>query len=134
MSLDTAPRPLGNAPRGAARPPSDLCNSMVCGMTAASEGWWHRRPVISVLLGLGYHVVANAQSALAQRGIETGFGFLLQKAGFAISESPIPFAASDTYLRAYGVGILNTLKVSFAAIILASILGLMIGIAVCRRT
>ncbi|MEQ3625361.1 MAG: ABC transporter permease subunit [Celeribacter sp.] len=128
MTLDSASSPLGSAPRRS--PPRKQAFRL--------NGMWHDRrargvvaqvAVISVLLGLGYHVVANAQSALAQRGIETGFGFLFQKAGFAIGESPIPYDASDTYLRAYAVGVLNTLKVSIAAIVLASILGLMIGVA-----
>lgn len=89
--------------------------------------------VIGVILGLAAYVVVNAQAALSERGIKTGFGFLTKSAGFAIGESPISFESSDTFARAYLVGILNTLKVSLASIVLASVLGLLIGVARLSR-
>jgi general L-amino acid transport system permease protein len=104
----------------------------------AAPAWWNDIRVRGVLyqvlviggvIALGWYLVSNTLSNLAARDIATGFGFLNREAGFAISESPIPYSAADTYLRALGVGILNTLKVSFIGIILASILGTIAGVA-----
>lgn len=89
--------------------------------------------VIAVVIGFFVYIIGNAQRALSDQGIKTGFGFLMDSAGFAIGESLIPFSASDSFLRAYGVGILNTLKVSFAAIVLASIIGVLLGVARLSR-
>ncbi len=63
------------------------------------------------------------------RGISTGFGFLNERAGFDISESPIAYSADSTYFKAFLVGISNTLYVSVIAIIFSTILGVIIGIA-----
>lgn len=89
--------------------------------------------VIALVIGFCVYIIGNAQRALSEQGIKTGFGFLKESAGFAIGESPIPFSASDSFLRAYGVGILNTLKVSIASIALASILGVLLGVARLSR-
>lgn len=89
--------------------------------------------VVTLVIGFCVYIIGNAQRALSEQGIKTGFGFLKESAGFAIGESPIPFSASDSFLRAYGVGILNTLKVSLASIALASILGVFLGVARLSR-
>jgi general L-amino acid transport system permease protein len=85
--------------------------------------------LIGGLLVLGAWMIGNAQEAMAKRGIATGFGFLDNQAGFTIGESPIAFSSTDSFLRAYGVAILNTLKVSVFAIAAATLLGVMLGIA-----
>lgn len=85
--------------------------------------------LIGSLLVLGAWMIGNAQEAMAKRGIATGFGFLDNQAGFTIGESPISFSSTDSFLRAYGVAILNTLKVSVFAIAAATVLGAMLGIA-----
>ena len=66
---------------------------------------------------------------MGNRGIEFGFGFLTQEASFDIQFSLIEYDGSKSYARAYLVGLLNTLLVSFIGIILSTILGLIIGIA-----
>ena len=68
-----------------------------------------------VLVGVLSWMIGNAQEAISKRGISTGLGFFLDKAEFNIGESIIPFKSTDTYLRAYGVAALNTLKVSMSA-------------------
>jgi general L-amino acid transport system permease protein len=80
------------------------------------------------VLGAGWFLVANALDALARLGISTGFGFLAQPAGFGIGEAPIPFTAEDSYLRAFGVGLLNTLKVSALGVVLATLVGVLAGL------
>jgi len=85
--------------------------------------------VIVLVIGTGAFMIDNAMVALAKRGISTGFGFLTREAGFPIGEGLIPFKSEDTYLRAYAVAILNTLKVSALAIVLATLIGTLVGIA-----
>jgi general L-amino acid transport system permease protein len=71
----------------------------------------------------------NAQENMDTRGIQFGFGFLSQEASFDIQFSLIDYDGSDSYARAYLVGLLNTLLVAFIGIILATLLGLVVGVA-----
>lgn len=89
--------------------------------------------VVVAILGMAVYLVGNAQNAMGQRGIATGFGFLLEEAGFDIGEAPIAFDSSDSFLRAYAAAVLNTLKVSVFGIALATVLGVMLGIARLSR-
>lgn len=92
------------------------------------------RAVVYQVLALGlvaaavWFLVSNTLHNLAVRNIATGFAFLTREAGFAIGETPIAYAATDTYGRAIMVGLLNTLRVAVVGIILATILGTLIGI------
>jgi general L-amino acid transport system permease protein len=63
------------------------------------------------------------------RRISTGFGFLSREAGMPIADTLIAYRPSDTYARALLVGVLNTLRVAVIGIVLATILGTLIGIA-----
>lgn len=85
--------------------------------------------VIVVVVATAAYLIGNAQQAMDKRGISTGFGFLSDEAGFAIGEGLIAYDSSDTYLRAYAVAILNTLKVSVFSVIGATLIGVLIGIA-----
>src|SRR5690606_22562839 len=76
-----------------------------------------------------WFLVSNTLYNLSVRNISTGFGFLSREAGFAIGESPIDYTPADTYGRAIWVGLLNTLRVSVVGIVLATLLGTLIGIA-----
>jgi len=84
--------------------------------------------LIGVVL-LFWWLQSNAAANMAAQGRATGFGFLFQTAGFNIGFSLLPFDRSSTYLEVYIVGILNTLLVAVVGIILATILGFIIGIA-----
>ncbi|MFJ3463436.1 amino acid ABC transporter permease [Achromobacter spanius] len=75
-----------------------------------------------------WFLVSNTLHNLAARNIATGFGFLPREAGFAIGESLISYSTSDTYSRAIVVGLLNTLRVAVLGIVLATILGTLIGV------
>jgi general L-amino acid transport system permease protein len=85
--------------------------------------------VIAVVGIVAAILVNNLMSAMNERGLGFGFSFLGRTAGFEISESPIPYAATDTYGKAFLVGLLNTLFVSFVGIVLATILGILVGVA-----
>ena len=83
---------------------------------------------VAALFIAGVWVLAsNVSENLAARNIQNGFGFLREAAGFEIGESGIAFSSSDTFLRAFAVGVLNTLKVSVLSIISAMILGVAVA-------
>jgi general L-amino acid transport system permease protein len=87
----------------------------------------------AVLLGLvvwaGYEFVTNARANLQAQRTATGFDFLHNTAGFMVNQSLIPYSESDTYGRVFLVGLLNTLLVSALGIVVATVLGFLIGIA-----
>ena len=85
--------------------------------------------VIAALVGVGYYLVSNTLDNLASRNIATGFGFLDREAGFPIAEHAIDYSPASSYGRAYLVGILNTLQVSAIGLVLATLLGTLVGIA-----
>ena len=85
--------------------------------------------VVVLVVGLLYYFYHNMVTALReQMGIAISFDFLDTTAGFDIGESLIPYERSNTYARAFMVGLLNTLQVAFLGIILATILGTVIGV------
>jgi len=99
---------------------------------------WHDPTVRSIIFqilavacvgGVIWFLVHNTLHNLSSRHIATGFDFLSREAGFAIGESMISYGPADTYGRAISVGLLNTLLTAGVGIILATILGTLIGIA-----
>jgi general L-amino acid transport system permease protein len=85
--------------------------------------------LLALALWLGYEFILNAKSNLAAQRITSGFGFLDQTAGFSVNQSLISYNESDSYGRVFLVGLLNTLLVAGLGIVLATILGFVIGIA-----
>jgi len=80
--------------------------------------------------GLVYVASTNAAQKLAKQGIVAGFGFLSRNAGFDISQRLIPYAAAtSTYLDAFLVGLCNTLLAAALGIVLATLIGFVVGIA-----
>lgn len=85
--------------------------------------------ILGVVVGIGWYLIQNTSRNLAARRIATGFGFLDHTAGIPIGETLIAYnPAESTYGRALVIGVLNTLKVAIVGMILATILGTMIGI------
>jgi len=84
--------------------------------------------LLGVAALVGY-LLRNMLGALQQLGLGLGFDFLRLTAGFDIGEFLIPFDRTSTYLTAFQVGLLNTALVSFLGIILATVLGVVVGVA-----
>jgi len=87
---------------------------------------------IIVFLALAYFfytIYNNTLTNMQARGIRTGFGFMSQPAGFDILLSLIPFEATDSYGRTFFVGLLNTILVSVISIVLATLLGFLVGVS-----
>ena len=70
----------------------------------------------------------NTVENMRVRGIQSGFDFLLQPAGFDIGEGVIAYDALDPYWKAFLVGVLNTLRVAVIGIVLTTLIGTAIGI------
>jgi general L-amino acid transport system permease protein len=85
--------------------------------------------LLAAVLFFAYEFALNARANLQAQKIATGFGFLDNTAGFGIGQSLIPYSETDTYGRVFFVGLLNTLLVSGIGIVLATVLGFLIGIA-----
>jgi general L-amino acid transport system permease protein len=99
--------------------------------------FWRDVRVLRILTQAGFvlalalvaaFLYANLTRALAERGMGGGFGFLKLEAGFEIGEG-ISYSPSDSYGRAFVVGLVNTLVVSASGIVLATILGVVAGVA-----
>ena len=73
-------------------------------------------------------VIHNTTTNLQNAGIASGFGFLDSRAGFDIAQTPIAYNNDMTYGRALVVGIINTIFVSVAGIITATIIGFLVGV------
>jgi len=84
--------------------------------------------LLFIILVFGFFTM-NAQENMGARGLEFGFGFLKTQASFDIQFSLIDYDGSHSYARAYLVGLLNTLLVAFIGIILATLLGAVVGVA-----
>ncbi|MFN4283431.1 MAG: amino acid ABC transporter permease [Alphaproteobacteria bacterium] len=74
-------------------------------------------------------LASNTIDNLNSRNIATGFHFLGREAGFEIGENLIAYSPADSYFKALLVGVLNTLRVAVIGIVLATIIGTIIGIA-----
>jgi len=84
-------------------------------------------------VAFGFYIFENTQDNLRRLGIASGFGFLSSPSGFDIVQSLIPYSATSSYGRVFWVALLNTLLVSALGIVLATLLGFIIGIARLSR-
>jgi len=81
-----------------------------------------------VILGALYWLIDNFIAITQQRGMPLTYGFLDEAAGFPIKESFIPYDSTMTFGRAVLVGLINTLVVSAAGIVFATVLGFVVGL------
>ena len=85
--------------------------------------------VLGALVVAMFWLVANVQSNLERQNINSGFGFLSERAGFGINQTLIDYSEDSSFARVLTVGLLNTLLVSVLGIILATVLGFVLGVA-----
>jgi len=102
-----------------------------------TASWYDRRfrgllwqvLVVAIVVAAIAWLWRNAAHNLDARRISTGFGFLSREAGMPIADTLIAYSPSDTYVRALIVGVLNTIRVAAIGVVLATIIGTLIGIA-----
>ncbi len=101
------------------------------------EWSWHSRAArglvyqLLMLLGVAAAVgflAYNTQRNMEVRGIQSGFDFLGQAAGFDIGETMVAYDPSESYGKALWVGVLNTLRVAVIGIVLTTLLGVLLGV------
>ncbi len=85
--------------------------------------------VLGGVILIAVYLVNNTLANMQARGIASGFGFLDRTAGFSIGMSLIGYEEANTYGRAFVVGLLNTLLVSAIGIVVATVIGFVIGVA-----
>ena len=94
----------------------------------ALRGLVYQVLAVALVAGGLWYLAHNTLANMQARGIRSGFDFLWQPAGFDIGESVIPFDALDPYWKAFAAGVLNTLRVAVVGIVLATLLGSLLGI------
>ncbi|MFY9238989.1 MAG: ABC transporter permease subunit [Roseovarius sp.] len=82
---------------------------------------------MALMLSLTW-LVDNTVQNLAALGKDFSFRFLWTTAGYDINQQLIPFTSQQTHGRAAIVGILNTLLVAFIGCILATVIGVLVGV------
>ncbi|AFY82311.1 amino acid ABC transporter permease [Oscillatoria acuminata] len=83
---------------------------------------------VVLIVILGVTLWQNLQRNLQQQGMTLGFDFLDSQAAFDIGETLISYDRSSTYARALLVGLLNSLRVMAVGIILATVVGITVGV------
>ncbi len=81
-----------------------------------------------IFVAVFFWLVDNTIKNLALLGKDVSFNFLFLRAGYDINQRLIPYSSDSTHGRAAVVGILNTLLVAFVGCVIATILGLFVGI------
>lgn len=85
--------------------------------------------LLVAVIFVGWYLFHNTTQNLASRNIASGFGFLGQPAGFDIIQTLVPYGQSATYGEAFVVALLNTMLISAIGIVLATVIGFIVGVA-----
>jgi len=81
------------------------------------------------VFGLGYYFLHNTLQNLSSLGVTPGFTFLAEPAGYDIPFSFYPLPLTPTHFDIFLAGLSNTLAVSFMGILLATLIGFVVGVA-----
>lgn len=84
--------------------------------------------LVLALVFLAHEIVTNTAANLKRQNIASGFDFLSRTAGFDVSQSLIAYKSTDSYARAFFVGLTNTLLVAFLGIAIATAVGFVVGL------
>ncbi|WP_136439797.1 amino acid ABC transporter permease [Pacificoceanicola onchidii] len=80
------------------------------------------------LVGLFGYLLSNLFQNLADAGLNISYEFLAEPAGYDINQRLIEYQSQSTHLRASIVGVLNTLLVAVVGCVLATIIGVVVGV------
>lgn len=95
----------------------------------AARGIVFQIALVAGLVAFAVAIISNTITNLEKQHIASGFDFLGRTAGFDISQSLIEYSNVSSYGRAFWVGLLNTLLVAGLGILIATIIGFVVGIA-----
>lgn len=75
------------------------------------------------------YLVNNVSNNLAALGKTFGFSFMSQPASYDINQQPIDYTSRDSHARASVIGMMNTLIVAVVGCLLATVIGVLAGVA-----
>tara|TARA_R110002073_G_scaffold1321_8_gene9253 strand:- start:3494 stop:4705 length:1212 start_codon:yes stop_codon:yes gene_type:complete len=93
------------------------------------RAWIYQAFLLFFLVGFFFTIITNTLDNMAAQGIKSGFSFLNSSVGFDVLMTLISFETTDSYLRLFAIGVLNTILVSVIGIFCSTILGFIFGIA-----
>jgi len=96
--------------------------------TVKARGFLSQVIFLVIVAALAVVVWQTASDNLSRLAVKSGYSFLLDAAPFELGDTIIPYRAGDSYLRAFAVGIANTVKVAVLGIVLSTVLGLFIAL------
>ena len=88
---------------------------------------------LAAVVGIGWFLYTNLLFNLDRLKIQTGWDFLFRASSFDIGESMIEYSSASPYWKALVVGVINTFRVAIVGCILATILGVFVGVASLSR-
>lgn len=109
------------------RPPPTVRRTLSL-RSRAVRGVLYQVLAIAVIGLAAWFLAHNTVENMRVRGIQSGFDFLTQPAGFDIGESLLPYQSLDAYWQAFLVGLTNTLRVALIGTVLTTLLGTLLGI------
>ena len=95
--------------------------------------FWIQLGVVVALMAFGGLLINNITVNLIRTGLGLDFGWLWRPAGFALAETALPYAPTDSYAWALVIGWMNSLKVILVGLLLATMLGVAAGAARSSR-
>lgn len=84
---------------------------------------------VVLLVVVAREAFLNLEFGVRQQGIDLSFDFLENRAGFGIKEGALAYSPNESFFKAFLVGVVNTVTVASVGLVLATILGLVIGVA-----
>ena len=85
--------------------------------------------ILSILTLLVVVFINNLLINLSRIGLNLNFNWLLKPASFSLAEYSLSFNSSNSYAWALFIGWLNSLKVIFSSLVIATIVGILIAFA-----
>ncbi len=108
------------------------------GQVRASDDRWYNNPIVRstltqivlvvLVVGSIAWITNNTVTNLRARGIASGFDFLGRRAGFDVTTF-LPTTNDSTYGYMLFAGLVDTLVVSVLAIVIATVMGLIVGVS-----
>jgi general L-amino acid transport system permease protein len=85
--------------------------------------------VLAAIVAFVWWIARNVVANIARLNINTGFSFLARPAGFEIAQKLIDTSETATYFDVFLVALLNPVVLTAIAILFATLLGFVIGLA-----
>jgi general L-amino acid transport system permease protein len=126
--LKTGPVPGAADSLIAARPVPARPAVALSWRSARLRGWVYQLLAVVASRATAATIATTTLANMRARGIQSGFDFLAQAAGFDIGEPWFGYQSTDAYWKAFAVGAMNTLRVAVTGIVFCTLLGVALGI------